>query len=167
MGSISPSTTPTSRRQGRRLGLDSSSTDRGGRRRARRDIGSLVSVDEVRLRFGKEAFDSIWGGQAMQELSAREAIERLGHAVEGMSVDDLIAVYDELFPEEPTPEEATDQVIPTLKRRIFDYIGRGLEVEEILDLWNVVFPEDRDVYYDEETEKIHFNEQPEPLRNVE
>ena len=35
----------------------------------------------------------------------------------------------------------------------------GLEAEEIVDLWNVVFPEDRNVWYDEEAKTIHFNEE--------
>ena len=36
----------------------------------------------------------------------------------------------------------------------------GLEAaEEIVDLWNVVFPATRNVWYDEEDEKIHYNEE--------
>ena len=39
-------------------------------------------------------------------------------------------------------------------------IRGGLEAEEIVDLWNVVFPEDRNVWYNpEETNAIHFNEE--------
>ena len=38
-------------------------------------------------------------------------------------------------------------------------IPGGLEAEEIVGLWNVVFPEDRNVWYDDETKAIHFNEE--------
>ena len=48
-----------------------------------------------------------------------------------------------------------------------DYLGRGLEIEEILDLWNVAFPAARNVYYDDETETIHYNNEPESVRQAE
>ena len=31
--------------------------------------------------------------------------------------------------------------------------------EEIVDLWNVLFPADRNVWYDEQEDKIHYNEE--------
>jgi len=34
-----------------------------------------------------------------------------------------------------------------------------LDAEEIVDLWNVVFPQDRNVWYDEEAKAIHYNEE--------
>ena len=39
------------------------------------------------------------------------------------------------------------------------HVRSGLEAEEIVDLWNVVFPDDRNVWYDEEDDKIHYNEE--------
>jgi hypothetical protein len=34
-------------------------------------------------------------------------------------------------------------------------MGRGLEGEEIVDLWNATFPEARRVNYDYETDTLH------------
>ncbi|MHC5541359.1 hypothetical protein ACYOEI_24320 [Singulisphaera rosea] len=39
------------------------------------------------------------------------------------------------------------------------HIRDGLEAEEIVDLWNVVFPTDRHVWYDEGSRVIHYNEE--------
>ena len=33
-----------------------------------------------------------------------------------------------------------------------------MEPEEIVDLWNVVFPTDRDVYYDEQDGTLRYDE---------
>jgi hypothetical protein len=49
---------------------------------------------------------------------------------------------------------------------IMNRIQNGLEDEEIVDLWNVVFPKDRNVWYDDETERVHFNEEPEHVEST-
>ncbi len=48
---------------------------------------------------------------------------------------------------------------PPVASEIARHIRSGLEAEEIVDLWNVVFPEDRNVWYDEEAKSILFNEE--------
>jgi len=49
--------------------------------------------------------------------------------------------------------------LPNFQKQIFDHIEKGLEVEEILDLWRVVFPKDRRVHFDETTDEIAFKDQ--------
>ncbi len=88
----------------------------------------------------------------MPALSKAEASERLAVGVEKARLSDLPEIYAELFPER-TPE------VPADASEIARQIRGGLEPEEIVDLWNVVFPEDRNVWYDEETRAIHFNEE--------
>lgn len=88
----------------------------------------------------------------MPELSTYDAAERLAKVVERMvREDELAEIHDELFPEEPavTPPTAAD---------LARYIREELEPEEIVDLWNVIFPAHRNVGYDEETGKIHYDE---------
>jgi hypothetical protein len=75
----------------------------------------------------------------MPALSKAEAAERLAVGVERAKPSDLPEIYAELFPAR--------------------HIRGGLAAEEMVDLWNVVFPEDRNVWYDEETRAIHFNEE--------
>ena len=94
----------------------------------------------------------------MSTISVDDATKKLTQAVEGMHADDLVQVYNELFPDEPaSEEEAYEDVIP-LVEQIVDHITRGLEPEEVVDLWNVVFPKDREVYFNEEDDLMHFAE---------
>jgi hypothetical protein len=88
----------------------------------------------------------------MPALSKIEAVEKLAHGVELAKQNDLAEIYAELFPEKSafSPPAASD---------IVRYIRNGLEAEEIVDLWNVVFPADRNVWYDEEAKSIHYNEE--------
>jgi hypothetical protein len=88
----------------------------------------------------------------MPALSKAEAAEKLARSVEKAKPGDLAEIYSELFPEGPSP---TQPVASDIAR----HIRSGLEAEEIVDLWNVVFPEDHNVRYDEEAKAIHYNEE--------
>ncbi|MEX2185686.1 MAG: hypothetical protein WD875_02785 [Pirellulales bacterium] len=87
----------------------------------------------------------------MPALSKDQAAERLAAAVETAKASALAEFYAELFPERPVPAE----LVPG---ELAFHVRHELEVEEIVDLWNVVFPEDRDVWYDEEENTIRYNE---------
>jgi hypothetical protein len=86
----------------------------------------------------------------MPALSTSEAAERLAIGVEEAKPTTLMDIYTELFPEKP---EAAVPSATDLAR----HVRNGLEAEELVDLWNVVFPADRNVWYDEQDEKIHYN----------
>lgn len=88
----------------------------------------------------------------MPALSTQEAIEKLAKAVEKARPSTLGEIYAELFP------ERTSSTLPAAGD-IARHIRDGIEAEEIVDLWNVVFPEDRNVQYNEETKAIHYNEE--------
>ena len=88
----------------------------------------------------------------MPSLSRDEATEKLARGVEKAKPTDLPEIYSELFPE-------SSATAPTVASEIAKYIRSGLEAEEIVDLWNVVFPEDRNVWYDEELKAIRVNEE--------
>jgi hypothetical protein len=90
----------------------------------------------------------------MRTVSVDAASEKLTGAVGGMDADDLLQVYNELFPDDP----ATDGDTAPLVEHIVDHISHGLEPEEVVDLWNVVFPQDREVYFNEEDNLLHFDE---------
>jgi hypothetical protein len=88
----------------------------------------------------------------MPVLSKAEAAEKLAKGVENAKPSDLAEIYSELFPERPSPT-------PPVASDIAKHIRSGLEAEEIVDLWNVVFPEDHNVRYDEEAKAIRYNEE--------
>lgn len=89
----------------------------------------------------------------MPSLSKTEAVNRLVGAVQSATSNELLEIYAELFPEKPVTE-------PPTALTVAQHIRSGLEAEEIVDLWNVVFPADRNVRYDEEGGTIYYNEEP-------
>jgi hypothetical protein len=87
----------------------------------------------------------------MVAISKMEAVERLAKEVEKASADDLREIYAELFPEKPLPTAGLHA--PDLAR----HVRTSLEPEEVVDLWHVVFPADRQVNYDEEDELLRYH----------
>jgi hypothetical protein len=94
----------------------------------------------------------------MPVLSRDKAIELLTKAVEeDLHADDLLQVHNELFPDDPMTEaEIYDDVTPATES-IVSYINSDLAVEDLLDLWNLIYPKHRNIWYDELAEKFHYN----------
>jgi hypothetical protein len=89
----------------------------------------------------------------MPTLSRNEVTEKLVGGVMAAKPSILREIVAELFPEGKSSEELNSAVA------IARHIKQGLESEEIVDLWNVVFPADRNVWYDEGDDRFHFNEE--------
>lgn len=102
----------------------------------------------------------------MATITKLKAVARLTSAVRVAHADDLVEIYNELFPEQPTTEEEAERDSPGMMHKILMHIDRGLEVQEILDLWNVVFPLHRGVCYDDDDGLIHYDEETEPVSNL-
>lgn len=94
----------------------------------------------------------------MPTMMKQQAIDRLRQAIASAHPDDLVEIYSELFPGEPAGHGGTNEDPAALAREIAAHIEGGLEVEEILDLWNVVFPAHRGIWYDDEEGLIHYDE---------
>jgi hypothetical protein len=88
----------------------------------------------------------------MPALSKNNATEKLAAVVEKSKASDLSEIYAELFPEKPPNASPSAS-------HLAEHVRSGLKAEEIVDLWNVVFPSDRNVWYDEEKNEIHYNEE--------
>lgn len=88
----------------------------------------------------------------MPELSKEEATEKLAADVAKAKPTTLDEINSELF---PGKSEGGTLSAEQLAR----HVRSGLEAEEIVDLWNVVFPQDHNVWYDEENDTIHFNDE--------
>ncbi len=88
----------------------------------------------------------------MPTITEAEAAEKLASCVEKATPIDLPEISSELFPGRPAP---TSLVASDLA----EHVRTGLVPEEIVDLWNVIFPDDRHVWYDEEAEVIRYNEE--------
>src|SRR5947208_14066414 len=90
------------------------------------------------------------GGPIMPTITRRQAVDRLTQAVKEAHPDDLVEIHNELFPEKPITEDEARKDASALVKKIVAHIDRGLEVEEILDLWHVIFPKHRGVWFDED-----------------
>lgn len=88
----------------------------------------------------------------MLTLPRNQAAEKLAVVVEKAKPTAVAEIHAELFPEKPTA------ALPSASD-LAQHIRGGLEAEEIVDLWNVMFPADRNVWYDELEDKIHYNEE--------
>ena len=99
----------------------------------------------------------------MPTLTKHEGVEKLIEAVRGMGPDDLLDFHHEVFPQRPKPEIDPRNGGAAVRQEILDYLGRGIEVEEILDFWNAVFPVSWKVSYDDETDTIQYVIRPEAI----
>jgi hypothetical protein len=84
----------------------------------------------------------------MTAIPLKDAIEQLAQAVEQATPDDLAAYHSELFPEKPLPVvNGTNSA--SMAKKLAKRIRTGIEADEVVDLWNVVFPISRHAYYNE------------------
>lgn len=100
----------------------------------------------------------------MPAITKKKAVEALVTEVEKAHADDLVEIHNELFPSEPTTEAEVGHDLLALRAKILEHIKGGLEVEEILDLWGVIFPAHRDLWYDEEKKRLHYEEKAEAIQ---
>jgi hypothetical protein len=103
----------------------------------------------------------------MATITKRQAVERLIQGVREAHPDDLVEIHNDLFPEKPTTEEEAKADPCALVKKIVAHIDSGLEVEEILDLRYVILPRYRRVWFDEEEDLIHYDEEIAPVGQAE
>ena len=99
----------------------------------------------------------------MATVPKKQAVEQLRQAVGVAGADDLVEIYNELFPEKPTNLSEVERNPSTFVKRILAHIDSGLEVQEILDLWNVIYPKHRRVWFDEDDGRMHYDEKVGPV----
>jgi hypothetical protein len=95
----------------------------------------------------------------MPVVTKDQALELLAHEVrEKFGADEVLEVYNELFPDHPYPQEKAHEDVTPLIEQLVDYFNSGLEIDEVVDLWGLIFPRHRNIWYDEEVEGVHYNE---------
>jgi hypothetical protein len=100
----------------------------------------------------------------MPEATKEKALELLTNEVqEKLGADELLEVYNEIFPDDPYTEEEVHEDSWPLVGQLVDHINSGLEIDEVMDLWGLIFPKHRNVWYDDEEERIHYNEEAETV----
>jgi hypothetical protein len=99
----------------------------------------------------------------MPAVTKDKALELLTNEVqEKLGTDELLEVYNEVFPDDPYTEEVHEDAMPLIERLV-DHVNRGLETDEVIDLWGLIFPRHRNVWYDDEEERLHYNEEAEAV----
>ena len=100
----------------------------------------------------------------MPVVTKDEAVELLIHAVqERLGADELLEVYREAFPDNACTEEGAQEDVTPLVEELVDHVNGGLKIEEVVDLWGLIFPRHRNVWYDDEEERLHYNEEAEAV----
>lgn len=89
----------------------------------------------------------------MTAMTTDVLIEKLKAAVEEMGAEDVLEIYNQIFQDEPASEEDAYEDVSALSEQIADHLDSGLGREELVDLWKLAFPKDRDVSFDEDEEE--------------
>jgi len=92
------------------------------------------------------------GVRVMPTISIPETTEKLAKGVSNLTPAALEGLQSDYFADKHLPE-------PPVAAKLADQIREGrLYPEELVDLWHAIFVRDRDIWYNEETDEIHFNE---------
>ncbi len=92
----------------------------------------------------------------MPSVPKGRAIDLLSETIERLPPDDLAEVHNELFPQSPVSAEVASERPAQFAQQLIRQLRQGPEAELIVDLWNVVFPQHRGVFYDEEAGTIQY-----------
>jgi hypothetical protein len=101
---------------------------------------------------------------SVPEIPIEQAIELLSKEVgENLPADEVQEIYNELFRRGPLLVEPTDHSPEATKLRIEQLVahfrgGRGLD--ELIELWELIFTGHRDVWYNEVDDLLHYCDDP-------
>jgi hypothetical protein len=100
------------------------------------------------------------------DIPIEQAVELLVKAVEEqLPADEIQEIYNDWFRGDAVVVERTDASPEANKRRVEQLVAyfRGSRyVEEVVELWELVFTKHRNVWYNEEDEVFHHEAEPTP-----
>jgi len=102
--------------------------------------------------------------KTMPAISKKKAVEVITAEIKKARYDDLAEYHNELFPSQPTTAEQAEKDPAAVAGKVLAQVEKGLEIDQILDLWPVIFPGRYRLWYDEEKKKIHWTEDKEIAR---
>jgi hypothetical protein len=97
----------------------------------------------------------------MPTVTQDQALALLTKEVERYETDELLEVYNELFRTRPRTLEEAKKDPSRLVAEIVAHIHSGLGIDELVHLWGLIIPRDRNVWYNEEEDTIYYNEETE------
>ena len=100
----------------------------------------------------------------MPVVTKDKALDLLTDEVEEkLCADELLEVYNEVLHDDACTEGQAPQDPSPLREQLVEHIRSGLGIDQVIDLWGVIFPKHRNVWYDEEEERLHYNEEAEAV----
>jgi hypothetical protein len=104
------------------------------------------------------------GGAVMPVMTRDQALELLTSEVQQkLPADEVEEVYNEIFRFNPPAEQEARRNSGPLAEQLAVYFNSGLEIDEIVELWRLIFTRHRNIWYNEEEELIHYNEESEAV----
>lgn len=95
----------------------------------------------------------------MPEITKVEAVQMLTKEVEQLPADEVLEVYQSLFRGRPVSEKTAMRNPAPLVTKILRHLHSREYEEEIVGLWGVIRPKDRNVWYNEEEDRFCYNEE--------
>jgi hypothetical protein len=103
-------------------------------------------------------------GVAMPAVSKQQAEKMLTRGVEQeLPTDELLEVYDELFPKDPYPKDEAKKDKAPLVERLVCHINSGLPITEIMYLLGLVFTKYHHIWYNEIDDCIEYRDDEYPV----
>src|SRR5262249_48914387 len=88
-------------------------------------------------------------GGAMPVVTKEQVLELLASGgQENLRADELLEVFQEVFPDRRLTEEEVHADSWPLIEQFIAHINSGLEIDEVMNLWGVIFAKHRNVWYD-------------------
>jgi hypothetical protein len=98
------------------------------------------------------------------EIPADQAVAMMTKRVEDeLAWDELLEIHNELFPKHQASEEEAQQHRSVLVQRLVERITAWAAIENFVDVWGMLFPRHRNVWYNEEDKTLHYNEDSEAV----
>lgn len=93
-----------------------------------------------------------------------QAVERLRREIQTLGWADIREVYNELFARHKVTVEATRQNPEAIRDQINKHIDGGLELDEIMSLWNLLFGSKQWIdFYNEIDNVFQFKDDPDSV----
>jgi len=100
----------------------------------------------------------------MPVITVDQALELLTREVQQkLPADEVVEVYNDVFPETPSTEYEANANVEHLIEQIVAYITGERGQEDIVYLWGLIFPRHRNIWYNEEDDRLYYNEETEAL----
>jgi hypothetical protein len=98
----------------------------------------------------------------MPAVSKNEAMALLTEEIERLPADEVLEIHNELFPQRAFTVAQAQGKEALLVQQVIDHIKSRQGIDEITALWGLVFTTHRNIHYDDEDDRIHYNEDLEP-----